>query len=178
MSENNKKAEAEEKKAEAALPPGADEQIAALKAEVEKYKNEFLYLKADFDNYKKAAIRERSDMLKFGSERVFAELLEVCDNFERALAFEVKPENLQSLYQGFKLINEELKSLLTRFGVTEIPSQGAKFDPNVHNALGTEPTDKIPAGHISQVFKKPYKLHDKVIRPGQVIIAQEPKKEP
>lgn len=173
MSDENKKTEEPEVTAE----PTAEEQIATLKADVEKFKNEYLYLRAEFDNYKKGVIKERSDMIKYGGERIFVELLEVCDNFERALGFEVKPENLESLYQGFKLIHEELKSLLGRFSVSEVPAQGAKFDPNVHNALGTEPTGTVPVGHISQVFKKPYKLHDRVIRPGQVIIAQEQKEE-
>ena len=116
-------------------------------------------------------------MLKYGNERVFVELLEVCDNFERALSFELKPENLQSLYQGFKLINDELKSLLGRFGVSELPSLGLKFDPNIHGAIGSEPTDTVPVGHVSRVFKKPYKLHERVIRPAQVLVADEVKKE-
>ncbi len=179
MSEENKdqKNEAASEDAKNSTVLSAEDQIAALKGEVDKFKNEYLYLRADFDNYKKNAIKERSETIKFGSERVFVELLEVCDNFERALSFEVKPENLQSLYQGFKLINEELKSLLTRFNVHELPTQGVKFDPNIHNALSTEVTDKVPPGHVTQVFKKPYKLHDRVIHPGQVVIAQEPKKE-
>lgn len=162
---------------EEAATPTIEEQIGLLKAETEKWKNEYLYLRADFDNYKKHAIKERSETIKYGSERVLSELLEVCDNFERALSFEVKPENLQSLYQGFKLIHDELKALLGRFNVQEIPAHGAKFDPNIHNALSAESTDKVPPGHVSQVFKKPYKLHDRIIRPGQVVIAQEPKKE-
>ncbi len=179
MSEESKESKKESK--EEVQEPGTEKQtekqLAELKSEVDKFKSEYLYLRADFDNYKKNAIRERSDTLKYGCERVFTELLEICDNFERALNFEIKPENIQSLHQGFKLINDELKTLLNRFGVTELPSQGVKFDPHIHNALGTEPTDKVEPGEIIQVLKKPYKLHDRVIRPGQVIIATEPKKE-
>ncbi len=142
-----------------------------------KWKNDYLYLRADFDNYKKSVIRERADILKYGSERVFTELLEIVDNFERALESEVTKDNFESLLKGIRLIHGEMKTVLNKFGVQEIPAMGLKFDPNIHNALSTEPTAKVPSGHISQVFKKPYKLHDRIIRPGHVVIAVEPKGE-
>lgn len=176
MSEENKNQKNEAvSENEPQTTPSASNDAEKFKAEAEKFKNEYLYLRADFDNYKKNVIKERSDYMKYGSERVFVELLEVFDNFERALSFEVKPENLQSFVQGVKMIQDEIKQLLGRFGVSELPSEGAKFDPNIHNALSTEPTDKVSPGCISQVLKKPYKLHDRVIRPGQVIIAEQPK---
>ena len=154
----------------------APSDLELAKSEAEKFKNEYLYLRADFDNYKKSVIKERSEMMKFGSERIFVEVLEIMDNFDRALSYEVKPENLENFLKGVKMISSEIRGLLSRFNVAEVPALGQKFDPNIHNAIGTEPTDKIPSGHVSQVLKKPYKLYDRVIRPGQVIIADEPKK--
>lgn len=175
MSEQSSTNEQETKSsADAAASGASSDPLEEAKAEVAKWKNEYLYLRADFDNYKKAAIKERSDYLKYGSERVFVELLEVVDNFERALSMDVNKDNYESLVKGVQLIHDELKSVLQRFGVTELPSKGEKFDPHIHNALSTEVTAQVPAGHISQVFKKPYKLHDRVIRPGQVVIATEP----
>lgn len=156
---------------------GASSELSSALADAAKWKNEYLYLRADFDNYKKSVIKERSDMLKYGSERVFTELLEIVDNFERALETDVTKDNFESLVKGIKLIHGEIKSVLGRFGVQELPAMGLKFDPNIHNALSTEPTDAVPPGHISQVFKKPYKLHDRIIRPGHVVIAVEPKSE-
>lgn len=149
-------------------------EIQKLQEQAEKFKNDFLYLRAEFENYKRNAIKERSDLVKYGGERFIRELLEVVDNFERALSTNVGPENFSTFKQGVEMTAQELRALLQRHAVTEIPSQGAPFDPMIHEALGSEPTEQVAPGHIARVFKKPYKLHDKVIRPGQVVVAKKP----
>lgn len=141
---------------------------------VEKFKNDFLYLRAEFDNYKRNAIKERADLLKFGSERVVAEILNVIDNFDRALQTQPTPESLANYVKGVEMTANELKNVLVKSGVTEVPSEGLVFDPMVHEALGSEETATVPEGHIAKVFKKAYKLHDKLIRPAQVIVAKKP----
>ena len=146
-----------------------------LKAEAEKYKNEYLYLMADFENYKKQAIKERSQLIKFGSERLVVSLLEVLDNLERALQTEVTPDNLDSFVDGVKMTRTELSKVLKNFGVEEVPSEGVAFDPNVHEALSSQQTEDVPEGHIVSAYKKAYKLHDRVVRPAQVIVATPPK---
>ena len=142
-----------------------------------KWKNDFLYLKAEFENYKRNAIKERSELLKFGTERIARDILDVVDNFERALQVQLTPETLQTYKTGIEMTAKELKDLLSKHGVHEIPSEGQPFNPSFHEALSSEPTSAVPTGHISKVFKKPYKLHDKVIRTGQVIVATAPKPE-
>lgn len=142
-----------------------------LKAELEKAKNDYLYLAADFDNYRKNAIKERSDLVKFGNERLVRELLNVVDNFERALESGASPEKF---HEGIEMINTEMKSLLQRFGVSEVPAQGIPFDPTAHEALSSEPTAEMDPGHVLRVFKKAYKLHDRLIRPAQVVVASKP----
>lgn len=144
-----------------------------LKAQAEKNKNDYLYLRAEFENYKKHAIKERSDLLKFGAERVMVELLNVLDNFERALETKATAENLNQYVKGIELTANELKSVLNKFGVSEVESLGKNFDPQIHEALSSEETTEFSPGQISRVFKKPYKLHDKVIRPGQVVVAKQ-----
>ena len=148
--------------------------IQKLQEAAEKYKNDFLYLRAEFENYKRNAIKERSELLKYGGERFIRDLLEVVDNFERAIQTQVTAENLATYKQGVEMTAQELRSMLQKNSVIEIPSQGAPFDPSVHEALGAEPSDQVPAGHVLRVFKKPYKLHDKVIRTGQVVVAKKP----
>ncbi len=142
--------------------------------EAAKWKNEFLYLKAEFENYKKHAIKERSDLLKFGAERVSRDILDVVDNFERALQVKLSPETLQNYKVGIELTHKELKDVLAKHGISEIPSEGQAFNPAHHEAISSEPTSTIPAGHVARVFKKPYKLHEKVIRMGQVVVAAPP----
>ena len=155
--------------------PDADS-TSELIAELEKCKKDFLYLRADFDNYKKNAIRERSELIKFGSERVFCELLEVIDNFERALSIDLSPENIETYRAGIQLTAAEFKKVLSRFGVSEVESAGSPFDPSMHEALSSEPTDSVAPGHVLRVFKKAYKLHDRVLRPAQVVVAKAPEK--
>lgn len=142
--------------------------------EAEKYKNDFLYLRAEFENYKRNSIKERSDLTKYGAERFIRDFLEIMDNFERALSVEVTPENYKTVIQGVQMTTSEIKSTLGRHGVQEVVCQGAAFDPTVHEALSSEATTEVPAGHILRVFKKAYKLHDKLIRPAQVIVAKQP----
>lgn len=142
--------------------------------EAAKWKNDFLYLKAEFENYKRNAIKERSDLLKFGAERVARDILDVVDNFERALQTKLSTETLQTFKVGIEMTAKELKDVMAKHGVVEIPSEGQAFNPAHHEAISSEPTVTVPAGHVARVFKKPYKLHDKVIRMGQVVVATQP----
>lgn len=169
----------EENNSQNSTPGNADaaagsSEIQKLQEQADKFKNDYLYLRAEFENYKRNAIKERSDLIKYGGERFVRELLEIVDNFDRALAVNVTPENLATYKQGIEMTATELKNLLTRHNVVEIPSDGVPFDPNIHEALSSEATDKVAAGHVARVFKKPYKMHDKVIRTGQVVVAKKP----
>lgn len=169
MSENNNQ---NEQSAQADI--STDKKIEELQTQAEKFKNEYLYLRAEFDNFRKNSIKERSEYLKYGSERLLVELLTVLDNFERALETKVDNSNFANYIKGVEMTATELKTVLKNFGVTDIASHGAPFDPNMHEALGSEPTTDVPVGHVVRVFKKPYKLHDKLIRPGQVVVASKP----
>jgi len=146
----------------------------AAQEEAAKWKNEYLYLKAEFENYKRNNIKERSDLLKFGAERVARDILEVVDNFERALQTKITPETIQTFKVGVEMTAKELKDVLSKHGITEVPSEGQPFNPAHHEAISSEPTMAVPVGHVSRVFKKPYKLHDKIIRMGQVVVASKP----
>jgi molecular chaperone GrpE len=139
-----------------------------------KWKNDFLYLKAEFENFKRNTLKERSELLKFGAERVARDILEVVDNFERALQVKLAPETLNTFKVGIEMTSKELKEVLSKHGVQEIPSEGQSFNPAHHEAISSEPTASVPVGHVARVFKKPYKLHDKVIRMGQVVVATAP----
>jgi molecular chaperone GrpE len=150
----------------------AEEIQKQLSEQIEKHKIDFLYLRAEFENYKKHNLKERSDLIKYGSERVARDLLSVLDNFDRALAVEIKPDTIEQFYKGVQLTANDLKALLSKHGVTEVPTQGAVFDPNFHEALTSESSDEVPAGHVLRVFQKAYKLHDKLIRPAQVVVAK------
>lgn len=142
--------------------------------ELEKAKSDYLYLLAEFDNYRKNAIKERSDLVKFGSEKLVREFLGLLDNFDRALEAANAEENSGPLYNGVKMIAAEMRALLQRFGVEEVKSEGLVFDPAMHEALSSEPRADVEPGRVVRVFKKAYKMHDKLLRPAQVIVSTAP----
>lgn len=174
MSEQNDQNESNQKTDQ--IDPNSDsipvDGVAEAKAEADKLKNEMLYLRAEFENFKRQAIKERSDLRKYGSERLVSDLLNVLDIFETALATELTPENAANFRKGIELTSNELRSVLQRHGVEEVPAKGQAFDPAFHEALSSQETDEVAPGTITQVFKKPYKLHDRVVRPGQVVVSR------
>lgn len=149
-------------------------EIKKLQEQSEKFKNDYLYLRAEFENYKRNAIKERAEATKYGAERIINDVLGVLDNFDRALQTKATPENLSTYTQGVEMTAGELRSVLQRNGVSELKTEGSVFDPNFMEALSSEPTNEVPPGHVARVFKKAYKLHDKVIRPAQVVVAKKP----
>ncbi len=143
-----------------------------LRADYDKLKNDFLYLGAEFENYKKHSIKERSELSRYGGERIVRDLLEVVDNFERALAAAQTSENKENLQDGLVLIYRGLQSLLNKHGVQEVDPMGQPFDPNSHDALTSEETDEYPPGTVIRVFKKAYRMHERLLRPAQVVVAK------
>lgn len=143
-----------------------------LKAQVEKYKNDFLYLRAEFDTFRRNTAKERQELTKYGCERLVVELLGVLDNFERALETPVTVENMGVYSKGVEMTAKELKSVLTKFGVQEVEAKGQAFDPSIHEALSAEETKETKPGSVHRVLRKPYRLHEKLIRPAQVIVSK------
>lgn len=168
----NSSDENQENSAENANGAGPESISDKLRAEAEKNRNDLLYMRAEFDNYKRQAIKERSDLQKYGAERFVKDLLPILDNFERALSMKVTSENFATFVKGVEMTSSEIKTLLGKHAITEVPCEGQPFDPAVHEALSAEASDKVPPGYISRVFQKPYKFHDKLIRTGQVVVAQ------
>lgn len=152
---------------------GKKDETAELQAELKKAKDAYLYLAAEFDNYRKQMIKERSHLAKYGAESVLYQVVGVLDNFERALQTEITEKNWETFKQGISLIADELKKVITQAGVSEIPSENCVFDPQIHEALTSEESDTVPPGNVSRVFRKAYKLHDRVLRTGQVVVARE-----
>lgn len=147
-------------------------QLEQLRAEAEKFKNDFLYLRAEFENYKRNALKERSDLLKYGAERFVRDYLESLDNFDRALSTEVTAENYTQFVQGVKMTSKQMRELLNKHNVSEVPSDQKPFDPLHHEAVGTDVSATVPEGHVLKTLQKAYKMHDKLIRPAQVIVAK------
>lgn len=143
----------------------------SLSEQLDQQRKDFLYLKAEFENFKRNSIKERSDALKYGGERALVEILPVLDVLQQALTLKLTPENLDAFKNGVELTVTEFKKALERLGVEELSPEGKAFDPYLHEALSSQPTDLIPPGHVCTVFRKGYKLNGKVIRTAQVVVA-------
>ncbi|MGI6204029.1 MAG: nucleotide exchange factor GrpE [Anaerovoracaceae bacterium] len=137
--------------------------------EDEDLKTKYLRLAADFQNFKKRAAKQRSDTLQYANAEIVKDLLEVMDNFERALEQDI--EGSEKFKEGMQMIFDQLKALLEKNGVEEIEALGETFDPNFHNAVMTEDTEEYESGQVSEVMQKGYTLKGKVVRPSMVKVA-------
>ena len=159
--------EAAEAAAEDAAEPAAEEKKEAAE-EDEALNMKYMRLMADFQNFKRRTEKEKSDIYAFANEKIVSELLNVIDNFERALALGQEGD---SFVEGMSLIFKQLQGVLEKAGVKEIEALGQEFDPNFHNAVMMEDTDEFESGKVSCVLQKGYTLNNKVIRPSMVKVA-------
>jgi molecular chaperone GrpE len=138
--------------------------------EREKVLDDLRRVAADFDNYRKRVAREQTQMLSRAGERVVAKLLPVLDDLERALDAAEHHEEAKVL-EGVRMTKDALAALLASEGVEEIPADGP-FDPHVHEALMTQPSEDVEPGHVVQVVTRGYRIGDAVLRPARVVVAE------
>jgi molecular chaperone GrpE len=131
----------------------------------------YLRLAADFDNYRKRVARDYAEVTARANERLVKELLPVLDDLGRALVAADEHEEAK-LAEGVQLVHRQLSSLLEREGLAEIETNG-RFDPHVHEALLSQPSDQ-EEGTVLQVVQKGYRLGDRVLRPARVVVAAAP----
>jgi molecular chaperone GrpE len=153
--------------------PTLEEQVAALEAERDEHLNDLKRVAAEFENYRKRVLRDQESLVARAHERLVKELLPVLDDLERALAAAEDHQEAR-LEEGVRLVHRELEAALRREGLAEIETNG-RFDPHVHEALLSQPSD-ADEGTIIEVVQKGYQLGDRVVRPARVVIAA-PKQE-
>lgn len=142
------------------------------KAEAEENGDaKYLRLMAEFQNYKKRVAKEKSDIHSYANEKIVTELLEVLDNFERALATD-NSTDVEGYAQGMRLIFDQLLGVLTKSGLVEVKALGEEFDPNMHNAVMTADSEEYDSNKVCSVLQKGYTLNGKVIRPSMVTVAK------
>jgi molecular chaperone GrpE len=145
-----------------------EDPLAALEAERDEAIDRWKRAAADFDNFRKRVARERDEYVTLANERLVKELLPILDDLERALAAVGEHEEA-TVEEGVRLVHRSLASLLQRNGVEEISTEG-QFDPHVHEALLSQPSE-AEEGSVIDVVQKGYKLGDRVVRPARVVIA-------
>ncbi len=143
--------------------------VAELEAQVKEKESRYLYLYADFENFKKRTVKERSDLLKYGWESIAREFLQVADHLE--LAIEHAPNGAdKNLVDGLQMVLSQFRSTLQKQGVQAIETAKQNFDPNFHEAIAQEPSSE-PAGTILREQGKGYTLHGRLLRPARVVVS-------
>lgn len=158
----------------------ANEELLKLKEEfeilTEKYKeinDKYLRLAAEFDNYKKRTLKEKSELLKYGGETVLTNLLSILDDIERAEKSINNSNDIDSIKQGIQLINSKFNEFIKQQGIKEIEAKNAEFNTDYHEAITRSPAPSEELkGKVIDVIQKGYLLHDKVIRFAKVVVGE------
>jgi molecular chaperone GrpE len=154
----------------------SEDAMAGLQADLDRFRDLALRSQADFENYKKRAAREKEDAVKYANNSLLQRLVSILDNFELGLAA-AKTESEQSpIYSGMVLVQKQLNDLLEENGLEPIEAGGKKFDPNLHEAIGHEPSQS-PEGTVIGQARRGYRFKDRLLRPARVVVSSGPAKQ-
>jgi len=150
-------------------------QLEEYKQKSEEYYNSYLRAKAELDNYRKRVIKEREDMYQNAASEVLTQFLGVLDSMERASQFldaNNECDSSNSVEEGISMVSKQLKEILTKFGVEEIPAEDQQFDPNLHYAIMQVESPDKEEGQIVEVLQKGYRTKSRILRPSMVQVAK------
>ncbi len=159
---------------ESSSDAAAEQEVQQLTAQLADARDKMLRAQAELDNYRKRARRELEDERRYAEIYLLRDLLPVIDNVSRAIDAAEKQAEAASLLEGFKLTRQQLTGVLDRHQCKEIAAQGEPFDPALHEALMQQPSADLPDGSVLGVLQPGYQLHDRVVRPAQVIVSKKP----
>lgn len=144
----------------------------ALQAEVEKFKDLALRSRAEFDNYRKRAVREKEEAIRYANSSLLEKLLPVLDNFELGLGVAKNSPEGASIVEGLDMVRKQMDDFLRDHGVELLVTEGQAFDPNLHEAVGQEASETVEEGHIVRQLRKGYKIKERLLRPSIVIVSK------
>ncbi len=161
--------------------PQAAREAADLAARLQEQRDQFVRLQADFDNFRKRALRERQEAVQYGHQALVLDLLGVVDNLDRAIGHSrsaaaggAESADLKALFEGIDLVRRQLLGALEKHGVSPVEALGKPFDPQFHEAMTQMPRDDVPPGTVLEVFQQGFKLRDRVVRPARVMVSRAP----
>jgi molecular chaperone GrpE len=137
----------------------------------------YLRVQAEYANYRNRTEREKSDIYQRAGESIVKNLLEVKDNFERALSSVTDEEKELSFYQGVEMVANQFGEILGDNGLKEIEAMGSPFDPNHHQAVMQMADEEAEPNHVIQVLQKGYQYGEKVLRPSMVVVSKQKEEE-
>lgn len=144
--------------------------IEELEAKCAEWKDKYLRSMAEFENFRRRSVQEKSDWIKLSTQRLALEVCDVADNFERAM-LQVDEDKLDdSFVKGVLMIEQQLRNVLAKEGVRKIDALGKEFDPALHEALAHIPSE-FEENIVAAVIQNGYMMHDKVLRPVRVAVS-------
>lgn len=150
-----------------------ESKVEELQAQVEKEKKEYLFLMAEFDNFRKRTLKEKSEIIRNAGENVLKGLLPIMDDFERGIKAAEQSDDSAAMKEGITLIYNKLKKFLAQNGVKEIDPADDTFDTERHEAISVVPVpDESMKGKILDTVEKGYMINDKVLRHAKVVVGQ------
>lgn len=163
----------EDKLSDEPNPDDVSKQVVELQQKYDELNDSYLRLHAEFDNFRKRTLKEKSDLIKYGGERVLMDVISLVDDFERALVILNAAEDKAAMLEGMNLIYGKFTNFLTQHGVKEIETIGQPFDADRFEAITTIPVqDEAQKGTIVDCIMKGYSLNEKIIRFPKVIVGE------
>ena len=149
-----------------------------LKAELAQLQSKYLYLQAEYQNYRKRVAKDLADARAFTTADTLSPFLSVFDYLTMAENAAENTDNLEAVRQGLKMIMGEFFKAFDELGVKKFDSVGKKFDPSLHDAVANEPSDTVPEGEVIREWAGGFKLGEKLLRPARVVVSSGKKEEP
>ena len=169
--ENETANEANEQEQPVEMTP--EERIASLEAQLEKEKKEYVFLMAEFDNFRKRTLKDKAEIIKNGAESAMRNILPIIDDFDRALQATATSEDVAAVREGVELIYNKFIKYLESNGVKEMTTTGETFDADIHEAVTTFPAPSEDLkGKIIDTVQKGYSINHKVLRHAKVVVGQ------
>jgi molecular chaperone GrpE len=154
----------------------AEDPMAGLQADLDRFRDLALRSQADFENYKKRSAREKEEAIKYANSALLERLVSIIDNFELGLAAAKEQGEQSPIYSGMILVQKQLNDLLAENGLQPIEAEGKSFDPNLHEAIAHEPSNQVPEEIVLRQTRRGYRLKDRLLRPAKVVVSSGPGK--
>src|SRR5437899_3890675 len=148
--------------------------VASLQSDLDRFRDLALRTQADFENYKKRGAREKDEAIKYANRTLLERLVPIVDNFELGLSAARDQSEHSPIYSGMSMILKQLTDFLTESGLEPVDAVGKPFDPNLHEAIGHEPSNKVPEGQVIRQTRRGYRLKDRLLRPATVVVSSGP----
>ena len=152
----------------------SDDDSEGLQADLNRFRDLALRSQADFENYKKRSAREKEEAIKYANSSLLEKLIAIVDNFELGLEAARTEGESSPVFSGMSMVLKQLMDFLTDNGLQPIDATGQKFDPNLHEAIAHEPSDKLPEGVVVRQTRRGYRMKDRLLRPSSVVVSSGP----